>query len=155
MIPWSGWVRTITTLWKQWTVKKKVNPFFFFLYASYFLFLTSHSSACLHTDVLRWCVVSSGEQQKCGDMGSEFQKKGLTPAIKCIYGDSETDCMNKIKVNAQSNCGSPPNGQCNTSGDCFGKSKASLRRLSDTFEKRRWDWGKVWAHYNRLKKEYR
>lgn len=127
MSPWSGWVRTITTLWKQWTVKKKVNPFFLFLCASYFLFLTSHSSACQHTDVLRWCVVSSGEQQKCGDMGSEFQKKGLTPAIKCIYGDSVTDCMKKIKVNPH--CGSPPDGQCNTSRNCFGKSKESLWHL--------------------------
>lgn len=49
-------------------------------------------------DVLRWCVVSSGEQQKCGDMASAFKSKGLTPTIKCVYGESVTDCMAKIKV---------------------------------------------------------
>lgn len=77
---------------------KSIFPFFGMLPSS--CFLTSHPCACQHTDVLRWCVLSSGEQQKCGDMGSEFQKKGLTPAIKCIYGDSVTDCMKKIKVNS-------------------------------------------------------
>lgn len=48
--------------------------------------------------------MSSGEQQKCSDMGAAFQNKGLTPAIKCIYGDSVTDCMKKIKVTDVSSC---------------------------------------------------
>lgn len=31
MSPRSGWVKTITTPWKQWTVRKKVSPSSFFL----------------------------------------------------------------------------------------------------------------------------
>ncbi|XP_044056929.1 melanotransferrin [Siniperca chuatsi] len=54
---------------------------------------------CKAEGVLRWCVLSSGEQQKCADMAVAFQNKGLTPAIKCVYGDSVTDCMKKIKDN--------------------------------------------------------
>lgn len=49
-------------------------------------------------NAVRWCVISSGEQQKCADMSVAFQSKGLTPNINCVYGDSVTDCMKKIKV---------------------------------------------------------
>lgn len=48
--------------------------------------------------VLRWCVLSSGEQRKCADMAVAFHNKGLTPNIQCVYGDSVDDCMGKVKV---------------------------------------------------------
>ncbi|XP_067452375.1 melanotransferrin [Thunnus thynnus] len=51
----------------------------------------------LTENTLRWCVVSSGEQQKCGDMATAFRSKKLVPDISCVYGDSETDCMKKIQ----------------------------------------------------------
>lgn len=80
---------------------QKEGKSFSLFFCTYFLF-SDHPPICYqHTDVLRWCVLSTGEQQKCGDMGSEFQKKGLIPAIKCIYGNSVTDCMQKIKVNSK------------------------------------------------------
>uniref|UniRef100_A0A8C2W831 Serotransferrin n=1 Tax=Cyclopterus lumpus TaxID=8103 RepID=A0A8C2W831_CYCLU len=59
---------------------------------------------CKREDVLRWCVLSSSEQQKCADMSMHFQSKGLTPDIKCVHGDSVTDCMKKIKVTDVSYC---------------------------------------------------
>ncbi|XP_061594643.1 melanotransferrin [Cololabis saira] len=49
--------------------------------------------------LLRWCVMSSSERQKCADMATAFQSKGLTPSISCIDGESVTDCMDKIKNN--------------------------------------------------------
>ncbi|XP_074525121.1 melanotransferrin [Halichoeres trimaculatus] len=52
---------------------------------------------CKTEDVLRWCVLSSGEQEKCADMGRVFKSKGLTPGVQCLYGQSVTDCLEKIK----------------------------------------------------------
>ncbi len=60
---------------------------------------------------MRWCVLSSGEQQKCVDMASAFQSESLTPAIQCVFGDSVTDCMEKIKVTDISYSGFLKNGK--------------------------------------------
>ncbi|XP_023143384.2 melanotransferrin [Amphiprion ocellaris] len=48
---------------------------------------------------VRWCVLTSSEQQKCADMGAAFQSKALTPRINCVFGVSVTDCMKKIQNN--------------------------------------------------------
>ena len=47
---------------------------------------------------LRWCVLSSGEQQKCADMAVAMDNKSLRPVIQCLYGSSVEDCMKKIQV---------------------------------------------------------
>ncbi|XP_068599121.1 melanotransferrin [Brachionichthys hirsutus] len=52
---------------------------------------------CKAEATLRWCVVSSSEQRKCVDMATAFKSRGLTPSIQCVFGESEPDCMKKIK----------------------------------------------------------
>ncbi|XP_015216111.2 melanotransferrin [Lepisosteus oculatus] len=48
---------------------------------------------------LRWCVLSHPEMTKCAQMAVSFQKRGLTPTIQCVSGDSYEDCIVKIKNN--------------------------------------------------------
>ncbi|TVK90638.1 Leucine-rich repeat-containing protein 40 [Bagarius yarrelli] len=48
-------------------------------------------------EILTWCVLSFGEQQKCQDMALAFNKKGLLPKIQCLFGTSVDDCMVKIQ----------------------------------------------------------
>ncbi|KAJ7986216.1 hypothetical protein DPEC_G00337660 [Dallia pectoralis] len=48
---------------------------------------------------LRWCVLSSGEQDKCVDMAEAFNSKSLVPSIQCLMGTSAEDCMKKIQNN--------------------------------------------------------
>lgn len=47
---------------------------------------------------LRWCVLSTGEQQKCADMSVHFHSKGLIPTVRCVYGDSVTDCLRRVQT---------------------------------------------------------
>ncbi|XP_031430070.1 melanotransferrin [Clupea harengus] len=50
-------------------------------------------------EFLRWCVLSSAEQNKCVDMAKALLSKGLTPKVQCVFGDSVDHCMQKIKNN--------------------------------------------------------
>ncbi|KFQ12273.1 Melanotransferrin, partial [Leptosomus discolor] len=46
---------------------------------------------------LNWCVVSTEEIWKCGEMGIAFNKKNLKPAIQCVSAKSKEQCMELIQ----------------------------------------------------------
>ncbi|NWV00442.1 TRFM protein, partial [Upupa epops] len=46
---------------------------------------------------LNWCVVSTEEIWKCGEMATAFKKKNLTPAIQCISAKTKEQCMELIQ----------------------------------------------------------
>ncbi|NWI68109.1 TRFM protein, partial [Todus mexicanus] len=46
---------------------------------------------------LNWCVVSTEEIWKCGEMAVAFKKKDLKPAIQCISAKTKEECMELIQ----------------------------------------------------------
>ncbi|KAL9845433.1 melanotransferrin isoform 1-T1 [Geothlypis trichas] len=46
---------------------------------------------------LNWCVVSTEEIWKCGEMAVAFRKKNLKPAIQCISAKTKEECMELIQ----------------------------------------------------------
>ncbi|XP_004745380.1 melanotransferrin isoform X1 [Mustela putorius furo] len=46
---------------------------------------------------LRWCVLSTPEIQKCGDMAVAFSRQRLKPEIQCVSAESPQHCMEWIQ----------------------------------------------------------
>ncbi|NWQ73712.1 TRFM protein, partial [Columbina picui] len=46
---------------------------------------------------LNWCVVSTEEIWKCGEMAIAFKKKSLKPEIQCISAKTKEECMELIQ----------------------------------------------------------
>ncbi|XP_045859512.1 melanotransferrin isoform X4 [Meles meles] len=46
---------------------------------------------------LRWCVLSTPEIQKCGDMSVAFSRQRLKPEIQCVSAESPQHCMEWIQ----------------------------------------------------------
>ncbi|NWQ71356.1 TRFM protein, partial [Neopipo cinnamomea] len=46
---------------------------------------------------LNWCVVSTEEIWKCGEMAVAFRKKNLKPEIQCISAKTKEECMEMIQ----------------------------------------------------------
>ncbi|XP_007517513.2 melanotransferrin [Erinaceus europaeus] len=47
---------------------------------------------------LRWCVLSTPEIQKCGDMAVAFSRQRLKPEIQCVSAESPQHCMEQIQA---------------------------------------------------------
>ncbi|XP_058412050.1 melanotransferrin isoform X2 [Diceros bicornis minor] len=47
---------------------------------------------------LRWCVLSTPEIQKCGDMAVAFSRQRLKPEIQCVSAESPQHCMERIQA---------------------------------------------------------
>ncbi|XP_006753484.1 PREDICTED: melanotransferrin [Myotis davidii] len=46
---------------------------------------------------LHWCVLSTPEIQKCGDMAVAFSRQALRPEIQCVSAESPQHCMEQIQ----------------------------------------------------------
>uniref|UniRef100_H0W3V3 Melanotransferrin n=1 Tax=Cavia porcellus TaxID=10141 RepID=H0W3V3_CAVPO len=49
-------------------------------------------------DFLRWCVLSTPEFRKCGDMALALSQQKLRPEIQCVWAHSPLQCMEQIQA---------------------------------------------------------
>lgn len=68
-----------------------------------------HSTGLPH--YLRWCVLSTPEIQKCGDMAVAFSRQRLKPEIQCVSAESPQDCMERIQVGSAPGRAERPGGR--------------------------------------------
>ena len=47
--------------------------------------------------VLRWCVLSAYEKEKCRLMKNAFARKNIKPDIDCVSAKNSMECMSKIR----------------------------------------------------------
>lgn len=67
---------------------------------------------------LNWCVVSTEEIWKCGEMAIAFKKQSLKPEIQCISAKTKEECMELIQVGCYKPCAIK---QINTSCSLLGR----------------------------------
>ena len=68
----------------------------FFLSGSEYLAMLSRLYEC-PLRVLRWCVISVYEKEKCRLMKNAFARKNIKPDIDCISAKNGMECMSKIR----------------------------------------------------------
>lgn len=83
---------TLGSVHPSWSTAEKANLVFTFLFC-----------AAL-PESLVWCVVSTEEIWKCGEMATAFRQKNLSPAIQCISAKTKEECMELIQVGCSNPC---------------------------------------------------
>ncbi|XP_055977789.1 melanotransferrin [Sorex fumeus] len=78
---------------------------------------------------LRWCVLSTPEIQKCGDMAVAFGRQRLTPEIQCVSAESPRHCMQQIQ-DGQADAVTLSGGDVYTAGKTYGLVPAAGERYA-------------------------